>query len=158
MKFNVVDLFAGIGGFTLGFHKEGSFQTVFANLRTADTGGVLYLNPSDGTHAQWQQGSGTGTLITDQLKTYSFTFFGNTIFLLTRCFYDFSFSGLPANSTITGLNFKIYGESSGILNDLGVPVFIKGNFDSSLANTDFNSFVGAGYSVVQCIKVTFFLR
>jgi len=31
MKLKVVDLFAGIGGFTLGFHKEGNFNTVFAN-------------------------------------------------------------------------------------------------------------------------------
>lgn len=47
MKFNVVDLFAGIGGFTLGFHKEGSFQTVFANDVDVDMVQTYKLNYPD---------------------------------------------------------------------------------------------------------------
>ena len=47
MKFNVVDLFAGIGGFTLGFHKEGSFQTVFANDVDVDMVQTYKLNHPD---------------------------------------------------------------------------------------------------------------
>ena len=47
MKFKVVDLFAGIGGFTLGFHKEGSFQTVFANDVDVDMVQTYKLNYPD---------------------------------------------------------------------------------------------------------------
>ena len=117
------------------------FQTVFANARNAGTGTTLFVNPSDGTHAQWQQsGAGTGTVVGSQLKTNSYTFFGSTLFSIQRCFYDFSFSGLPANSTITALNFKLFGDNgASYTNDLGVPVLVKGTFDSSLATADYDS-------------------
>jgi DNA (cytosine-5)-methyltransferase 1 len=47
MNFKVVDLFAGIGGFTLGFHKEGSFETVFSNDVDSDMVETYKLNFPD---------------------------------------------------------------------------------------------------------------
>ena len=120
-----------------------TFQTNFANARNAGTGTTLFVNPSDGTHNQWQQsGTGTGTLVGSQLKTFTSFFFGFTYFNIKRAFYDFSFSGLPANSTITALNFKLFGESGIYTYDLGVPVLLIGTFDSSLATADYDSIDG----------------